>query len=121
MKLENHKTHHSKREKFIDDFGGINNNVYTPEEAIYPLIPFLKKEQIIWDCAYGTGRLAEHFKKNNFKIIGNKDMNFLSEKDEWNDNYDIIITNPPYSFKDEFLQKAFELGKPFAFLLPLLV
>lgn len=32
---------------------------------------------------------------------------------------DCLITNPPYSLKDEFLAKAFEYGKPFAFLLPL--
>jgi len=29
------------------------------------------------------------------------------------------VTNPPYSIKTKFLKRAFELGKPFAFLLPL--
>jgi len=33
--------------------------------------------------------------------------------------YDIIITNPPYSIKDKFLKRAFELKKPFMFLLPI--
>ena len=33
--------------------------------------------------------------------------------------YDCIITNPPYSLKNEFLRRAYEIGKPFAFLLPL--
>ena len=32
---------------------------------------------------------------------------------------DIIITNPPYSNKDDFLERAYILGKPFAFLLPI--
>jgi hypothetical protein len=31
----------------------------------------------------------------------------------------MIITNPPYSLKNKFLKRAFELDKPFAFLLPL--
>jgi len=32
---------------------------------------------------------------------------------------DCIITNPPYSLKEEFLQRCYELGKPFALLMPL--
>ena len=33
--------------------------------------------------------------------------------------FDCIITNPPFSLKQEFLQRCYELGKPFALLLPL--
>lgn len=33
-------------------------------------------------------------------------------------DFDAIVTNPPYSLKNQFLQRAFEIGKPFAFLLP---
>ena len=32
---------------------------------------------------------------------------------------DCIVTNPPYSKKEEFLKRCFEIGKPFALLLPL--
>lgn len=35
------------------------------------------------------------------------------------DDYDFLITNPPYSCKTDFLKKAFEANKPFALLLPL--
>lgn len=113
--VSNPKTFHSKREKFLDSFGGVNNNVYTPEVAIYPLLPFLSKDKVIWDCAFGSGRLAEHFSKFGFTVVGRSDCNFLLEFVDC----DVIITNPPYSFKDEFLDRAFALGKPFAFLLPL--
>jgi len=34
-------------------------------------------------------------------------------------DYDCIITNPPYSLKQQFLKRCYELGKPFALLLPL--
>ena len=34
-------------------------------------------------------------------------------------HYDLIITNPPYSLKDQFLERAFSLGKPFMMLLPI--
>ena len=110
---------HSKREKLDDNFGGgKGNEVYTPEEAILPLIPYLKKGTIIWDCAYGSGRLAEHFNKLGFNVVGLINYNFLKADSETITKWDIMITNPPYAFKDKFLKKAFEIGKPFAFLLP---
>lgn len=34
------------------------------------------------------------------------------------ENWDIMISNPPFSKKDKVLQRAYKLGKPFALLLP---
>lgn len=69
----------------------------------------------------GGGRLAEHFIKHGFEIIGNRSIDFLRDIDfeaHLGQSFDVIITNPPYSIKDKFLEKAFKIGKPFAFLLP---
>ena len=112
------ESEYSKREKFEDKFGGTNNEVYTPEEAILILIPYLKEGQMIWDCAFGSGRLAEHFNKHGFNVAGLMDYDFLKDDSHTAFNFDMIITNPPYSLKDKFLKRAFEIGKPFAFLLP---
>ena len=92
---------------------GHTDEIYTPKYAINPLLPFLNKEWKIWECAWGKGALADHFKEEGFDVIGGED--FMNEEKEC----DIIITNPPYSKKDEFLKRAFEIGKSFAFLLPL--
>lgn len=108
--ISNPKTEYSKREKFVNP-----DECYTPEYAITPLLPYLKEKTIIWDCAYGSGRLAEHFTKKGFIVVGKDSEDFLDT--DLDCSY--IITNPPYSKKDEFLRRAFELGKPFAFLLPL--
>lgn len=35
------------------------------------------------------------------------------------DNYDIIISNPPFSQKDDILKRLYELNKPYAMLLPI--
>lgn len=35
------------------------------------------------------------------------------------DNYDVIVSNPPFSIKDQILKRLYELDKPFAVLLPL--
>ena len=34
-------------------------------------------------------------------------------------DFDMIITNPPYSLKDEFIKKCYEYKKPFCLLLPI--
>lgn len=35
------------------------------------------------------------------------------------EHFDCVITNPPYAKKQQFLERAYELGRPFALLLPL--
>jgi len=96
---------------------GHTDEVQTPKEAIIPLLPYLKKDWIIWECAWGKGSLAKHLTESGFVVFGDKDEDFLTT--EFVDDYDCIVTNPPYSLKYEFLKKAFENGKPFALLMPL--
>ena len=90
----------------------------TPKEAIFSLLPYIKKTAVIWECAWGKGSLAKHFEEEGYKVIGDKDIDFLN-KDTRPEDFDIIVTNPPYSKKEYFLRKCFELDHPFALLLPL--
>jgi hypothetical protein len=89
---------------------------YTPEYAISPLLPFLPKNKILWECAWGTGELASHLRTAGYHVVGHATTDFLTQQPE---RWDITVTNPPYSHKDAFLERAYSLGKPFAFLLPL--
>lgn len=93
---------------------GHTDEIYTPDYALEPLLPFIQKEWVIWECAYGNGALANHLKRRGFNVIGGGE-DFLQNKREC----DVIITNPPYSNKERFLKRAYELNKPFAFLMPL--
>ena len=93
---------------------GHTDEMYTPEYALNPLLPFIKKNWAIWECVWGSGALATHLKNKGFKVI-EEDVDFL----DYDLDCNVIITNPPYSKKDEFLEKAYELKRPFAFLLPL--
>jgi len=102
----------SKKPKLL--MNGHTDEMFTPEYAIFPLLPYLNKDWIIWECAYGKGALSTHFKNAGFNVVGNG-----SDFMKTNENCDVIITNPPYSLKEEFLQRAYNIGKPFAFLLPL--
>lgn len=98
---------------------GNSNDFQTPLCALKPLLPFLKKEWIIWECAKGKGNLETFLRERGWKVTGSdiiSGQDFLNWQPE---NFDCIITNPPYSIKQQFLQRCYELGKPFALLLPL--
>jgi len=97
----------------VDDF-------QTPPIALSPLLPYLKKDWTIWECAEGVGYLTQALRDYGYKVIGtdiSKGQDFLMYEPD--DNYDCILTNPPYSLKQEFLERAYLLDKPFAFILPL--
>lgn len=86
---------------------GHTDEIYTPKYGINPLLPYLNKEWVIWESAWGSGMLAKHFQEEGFKVMATPF------------DYNIEITNPPYSDKEGFLKRAYERGKPFAFLMPL--
>jgi len=98
---------------------GSSNDFQTPVEALLPLLPFLKKEWTIWECASGKGNLVKGLVDRGYKVVESDILTggdyLLSEPDHW----DCAVTNPPYSIKQDFLERAYMLGKPFAFLLPL--
>ena len=97
---------------------GHPDDFQTPAIALNPLLPYLRKDWVIWECAWGEGLLAQHLKQRNFRVVGDKDIDFLNERDTPL-NWDCAVTNPPYSLKEEFLERVYKLEKPFAFLMPL--
>ena len=99
---------------------GAFDEIYTPDYAVYPIIPFLPKDKIIW-CPFDTeeSNYVKVLRKFGFEVINShiedgKDF-FNWQPEEW----DIIVSNPPYSIKDRVLERCYVLGKPFALLLPI--
>ena len=95
------------------------DEVYTPFYAVEPLIKYIPKDKIIW-CPFDEEWSA--FVKS-LKANGNEVINTHLEqgKDFFNyepNNYDLIVSNPPFSKKDKVLKRCYELNKPFALLLP---
>lgn len=69
----------------------------------------------------GKGNIVNYFKESGYDIIGSdilQGWDFL-EYAPLPELYDVIITNPPYTLKDKFLERCCHLGKPFALLMPL--
>lgn len=103
---------------------GNSNDFQTPIYGIEPLLPYLKKSWVIWEPACGNGNIVNYLGSLGYNIIGTDilfndnlyNYDFLTWKPEV---FDCIITNPPYSIKQKFLERCYKLGKPFALLLPL--
>jgi hypothetical protein len=99
---------------------GRSDDFQTPSIAIQPLLKYIPKEKIIWECSCGKGNICRAFEVEGYNVIGTDiktGSNFLNYEPE--ENYDVIVTNPPFTIKEQFLARAYKLKKPFAFLLPL--
>ena len=99
---------------------GSPDDFQTPASALNILLSYLQRDWTVWECAQGEGYLSEALREKGFRVIGtdiHEGYDFLNFQPA--EEFDVIVTNPPYSLKDEFLKRAYELGKPFAFLLPL--
>jgi hypothetical protein len=93
-----------------------SDECYTPNIALIPLLEYLDKNKIYYDCTSGiSSNIVNFFNDNGFVCKNSFDRDFLIDS---YDDYDIIITNPPYSKKDKFIERCYEIGKPFALLLP---
>lgn len=91
----------------------------TPEYALDPLIPFLRSDWALWEAAAGEGLLVQHLHTAGFPHVIAGDIltgqnYFAYEPDAW----DAQVTNPPFSIKFRWLERAYRLSKPFALLMP---
>jgi hypothetical protein len=91
----------------------------SPPYAIDPLAPYLRSSWKIWEPARGDGYLIDGLKYHGLTNIIESEIlngqNFFSYEPK---SWDCQVTNPPYSIKYKWLKRSYELGKPFALLLP---
>src|SRR5262249_7216861 len=97
-----------------------SDHFQTPPERVLPLLPHLRPSWTLWECAEGRGNLSRALRGHGFRVIGS-DLAQAYAFRSWNpaEPYDAVVTTPPYTLKDEFLARCYELGRPFALLLPL--
>ena len=95
------------------------DEVYTPFYAVEPLMEFLPRDKKIW-CPFDEEWSAfyQYLTEQGFEVERSclkegKDF-FHFEPDSW----DVLVSNPPFSKKNEVLKRAFSFQKPFALLLP---
>ena len=105
-----------KKTNYSDDF-------QTPVYVLEPLYKYIERFKTIWEPASGEGNIVRALLDHGHNVAASdiligEQYNFLTY-DYNKDDFDAIITNPPYSLKNEFLERCYEIGKPFALLLPL--
>ena len=95
----------------------------TPRYGVLPMVKYLKAcgFKKIW-CPFDDSNsfyvrvLRSHgFIVHNTSLFNGYD--FLTYQPRFFD-FDVIVSNPPFSIKDEVLQRCYSFGKPFAVLLP---
>lgn len=91
----------------------------TPPEVTMALMDFLKipKGSLVWEPACGEGHMVSALECAGMRVIGSDiktGEDFLSTEKK---DCDWIITNPPFSIADKFIERCVEHKKPFALLL----
>lgn len=104
----------AKTDKASDEY-------FTPPEAVEPLLQFIPTDRVLW-CPFdkATSSYVRVFEKAGYHVLHShidEDKNFFFYEPE--EPYDIIVSNPPFSVKDDILRRLAELNKPYAMLLPL--
>ena len=103
-----------------------SDEVYTPDYAVRPLLKYLdsycnKPLYTIW-CPFDKedSEFVRIFREEGHKVIAthiDNGQNFFYYEPE--EHYDFIISNPPFSIKDDVLKRLYELKTPYAILLPI--
>lgn len=100
---------HSEREREKNDYYA------TEPRVIRELFEVEKFSSLVWECACGEGHLSEAMKKEGKEVIstdlvsrgyGSCGVDFLRQSNGYECD---IITNPPYRFAQEFVEKAIQL------------
>lgn len=93
----------------------------TPPYAVYPVLEFISKKKFkkIW-CPFDKddSYYVRILKNAGYEVIN---THIETGRDFFNTDIDcdVIISNPPYSIKDDVLERLYFLNKPFMMLLPI--
>ena len=108
-------SNHSEKEREKEDYYA------TDPHALEIFLDKLKEDNIelhhnIWECACGEGHLSKVLEKRKFNVFstdliqrgyGEGNIDFLQVANK-NTHFD-ILTNPPYKYAKEFVEKSLEI------------
>ena len=97
---------------------GKNDECYTPAYAVQPILEYIPKDAIVW-CPFDTTD-SEYVKVLTAAGIDTVASHIADGRDFFEyepEHYDCIVSNPPFTNKRAFFQRALDLSKPFALLM----
>lgn len=108
-----------KSNKILYSIGG-NDEWKTPAYAVRPLLKYIGKDKVIW-CPFDIESKSEFvkvFREAGYKVI----CSHISTGQDFfefepNEHWDIIVSNPPFTNKRAFFERALSFNKPFALLM----
>lgn len=98
------------------EFRPDDDHYNTPREASWPFVRAAAIPGKVWECACGEGALAAVLTENGHDVVattlrdrgyGKAGVNFLETRELL---APAIVTNPPFSLLDEFIEHAHVLG-----------
>ena len=108
--------------EFLFTSQGRNDECYTPRYGVEPLLEFLPKfkNKIIWlPFDDENSEFVKVLRENEYNIINSHIKSgqdyYTYEPDEW----DVIVSNPPFTNKKEIFARAINFNKPFCLLMSL--
>jgi len=75
---------------------------------------YIPKDKIIYEPFYADGKSGEYLRELGCKQVIHEDIDFFKNSFE----YDIIISNPPFSKKKEIMNELKRIDKPFIIIAP---
>lgn len=109
--------------EYVHNSKGKNDECYTKRYAVEPLLKYLEpfRNKIIW-CPFdkSDSEFVKVFQENGFQVVYShidygQDF-FLYEPEQW----DVLISNPPFTGKTEIFKRVLSFKKPFALLMNIL-
>ncbi len=96
---------------------GNNDECYTPDYAVEPILKYIPKDSIVW-CPFDTDKseFVKQISKQNevvYSHISTGQDFFNYEPDDWN----IMLSNPPFTNKRKYFERALSFNKPFALIM----
>jgi len=96
---------------------GKNDECYTPNYGVEPILEFIPKGAIVW-CPFDNkdSEFVKQISKKNkveFSNITDGQDFFDYEPLEW----DVMVSNPPFTNKRKYFERALSFNKPFALIM----
>ena len=100
----------------LDEITNKNDEYYTPPYAVDPILKYVPYGAKVW-CPFDTEEslFVKMLRSKGCDVIA---THIITDEDFFSIDLDCeyIISNPPYSLKNEVFERLFNIGKPFAML-----